>query len=226
VVAWWTPPEPLQHKNLPRGRLSEVLNHGGLLRLDVGVFVLHAVQLAMWVALPALLVQAGLPKQAHWHVYLPAVLASFVVMGATLFPLERRGYLRAVFLGSIGLVALVQMGLFLAAGQPSVGALAALLFVFFCGFNVLEASQPSMASRIAPPHARGAALGVYNTLQSLGFFAGGAVGGWMAKNVGAQGLFATCAGLMLVWLVVAWPMRAPRPRNSAEEVLADEAQAT
>ena len=83
-----------------------------------------------------------------------------------------------------------------------------------------------MASRIAPPHARGAALGVYNTLQSLGFFAGGAVGGWMAKNVGAQGLFATCAGLMLVWLVVAWPMRAPRPRNSAEEVLADEAQAT
>ena len=226
VVAWWTPPEPLQHKNLPRGRLSEVLNHGGLLRLDVGVFVLHAVQLAMWVALPALLVQAGLPKQAHWHVYLPAVLASFVVMGATLFPLERRGYLRAVFLGSIGLVALVQMGLFLAAGQPSVGALAVLLFVFFCGFNVLEASQPSMASRIAPPHARGAALGVYNTLQSLGFFAGGAVGGWMAKNVGAQGLFATCAGLMLVWLVVAWPMRAPRPRNSAEEVLADEAQAT
>jgi len=93
-------------------------------------------------------------------------------------------------------------------------------------FNVLEATQPSMASRIAPPHARGTALGVYNTLQSLGLFAGGAVGGWLIKNVGASGLFATCAGLMLVWLVVAWPMRAPRPRNSAEEVLADEAQAT
>jgi MFS family permease len=226
VIIWWTPPEPVQHKNVPRGKLSEVLAHPGLLRLDVGVFVLHAVQLAMWVAIPALLVQAGLPKAEHWHVYLPAVLASFVVMGMTLFPLERRGYLRATFLGSVGLVALVQVGLWAIAGSPGVPALAGLLFVFFCGFNVLEASQPSMASRIAPPHARGAALGVYNTLQSLGFFAGGAVGGWLSKGDGAAGLFAACAGLMLVWLAVAWPMTAPGARSSAEEVLADEAQAT
>ncbi len=227
IIAWWNPPEPVQHKNLPRGRLAEVLNHGPLLRLNVGVFVLHAVQLAMWMAVPSLLVDAGVAKTQHWHVYLPAVLASFVVMGGTLFPLERRGYLRAVFLGAVGLVGLVQISLLLLAGaHPGVVLLAVLLFAFFCGFNVLEASQPSMVSRIAPPHARGAAMGVYNTLQSLGLFAGGAVGGWLTKNVGMQGLFATCAGLMLVWLVVAWPMRAPRHRNSAEEVLADEAQAT
>src|SRR5207248_10798140 len=118
VVAWWTPPEPTQHKNVPRGKLSEVLRHPGLLRLDVGVFVLHAVQLAMWVAIPALLVQAGLPKELHWQVYLPAVLASFAVMATTLFPLERRGYLRAVFLGAVGLVALVQLGLVWVAREP------------------------------------------------------------------------------------------------------------
>ena len=226
VVLWGAPPEPLQHKNMPRGKLSEVLNHAGLLRLNVGVFVLHAVQLAMWVAIPALLVGAGLPKAQHWYVYLPAVLASFVVMGATLFPLERRGYLRAVFLGSVAVVMLVQLGLLLVADRPGIGVLGLLLFVFFCGFNVLEASQPSMVSRMAPAHARGGALGVYNTLQSLGFFAGGAVGGWLAKNVGAAGLFAVCAGLMLLWLVVAWPMRAPKSERSAQEVLADEAQAT
>jgi MFS family permease len=227
LVVWWTPPEPLQHRNLSRGRMAEVLNHSGLMRLNIGVFVLHAVQLAMWMAIPVLLVDAGVPKALHWHVYLPAVLASFVVMGGTLFPLERRGYLRAVFLGAVGLVGLVQVGLLLLAGShPGVVSLAVLLFAFFCGFNVLEASQPSMVSRIAPAHVRGAAMGVYNTLQSLGLFAGGAVGGWLTKNVGMQGLFATCAGLMLVWLVVAWPMRAPRIRNSAEEVLADEAQAT
>jgi MFS family permease len=226
VVLWGAPPEPLQHKNMPRGKLSEVLNHAGLLRLNVGVFVLHAVQLAMWVAIPALLVGAGLPKAQHWYVYLPAVLASFIVMGATLFPLERRGYLRAVFLGSVAVVMLVQVGLLLVAGRPGIGVVGLLLFVFFCGFNVLEASQPSMVSRMAPAHARGGALGVYNTLQSLGFFAGGAVGGWLAKNVGAEGLFAVCAGLMLLWLVVAWPMRAPKSERSAQEVLADEAQAT
>ncbi|MES2635478.1 MAG: MFS transporter [Pseudomonadota bacterium] len=226
IVLWWTPPEPLQHKNAPRGRLKEVLTHPGLLRLDVGVFVLHAVQLAMWVAIPAMLVQAGLDKANHWHVYLPAVLASFFVMGAVLFPLERRGYLRAVFLASVGVILLVQVGLALLSGSPGLPALGALLFVFFCAFNVLEASQPSMASRIAPAHARGAALGVYNTLQSLGFFAGGAVGGWLAKHVGTQGLFAVSAVLMLIWLVTAWPMRAPPAGRSAEQVLADEAQAT
>ncbi|PHM20271.1 MAG: MFS transporter [Curvibacter sp. PD_MW3] len=213
VVIWLVPPEPQQHKDMPRGRLSEVLTHAGLLRLDFGVFVLHAVQLAMWVAIPALLVQAGLPKADHWWVYLPAVLASFVVMGTTLFPLEKRGYLRAVFLAAIGLIGLVQLGLLWSAQAPSIAVLAVLLFVFFCGFNVLEASQPSLASRIAPPHARGAALGVYNTLQSLGFFAGGALGGWLVKSTGVHGLFVVCTIGMALWLLVAWPMKAPSGRR-------------
>jgi MFS family permease len=225
VVAWWTPPEPRQHKDLPRGKLSEVLTNPALLRLDVGVFVLHAVQLAMWVALPGLLVQAGLAKEHHWYIYLPTVIASFVVMGGTVFPLERRGYLRAVFLWAIGVVAVVQLGLMWVSHAPGLVSLTVLLFVFFCGFNALEATQPSMASRVAPAHARGAALGVYNTLQSVGFFAGGAVGGAMAKHVGYPGLFGACAALMVVWLIAAWPMKPPPPRRSAEEVLADEADA-
>lgn len=209
VVIWWVPAEPLVHKDLPRGRLTEVLRLPALLRLNFGVFVLHGVQLAMWMAVPAMLVQAGLAREHHWWVYLPAVLGSFVVMGGV-FPMEKRGYLRAVFLSAVGLIALVQVGfLAVAANAPGIGALATLLFMFFCGFNVLEATQPSLASRVAPVHARGAAMGVYNTLQSLGFFVGGALGGWLMKHMGAQGLFSVCAGAMLLWLLVAWPMRTP-----------------
>jgi len=210
MVVWGVPPEPAVHKNQPRGKLSEVLRHPGLLRLNFGVFMLHSVQLAMWMAVPALLEQAGLSKEHHWWVYLPAVLASFFVMGGTLFPLERRGYLRAVFLAAIGLIALVQLGLLAtASATPTVTSLGLLMFVFFCGFNILEASQPSMASRIAPPQARGAALGVYNTLQSLGLFAGGLAGGLLVKGYGVQGLFAVCTAATLLWLVIAWPMRPP-----------------
>ncbi|MES1980079.1 MAG: MFS transporter [Pseudomonadota bacterium] len=212
AVIWWVPPEPLVHKDRPRGSVMEVLRDVPLLRLDFGVFILHAVQLAMWVAVPALLVAAGLDKARHWQVYLPAVLLSFLVLGLVLFPLERRGYLRAVFLWAIGIIFVVQLGLLLVSNMAtsSLGWLSALLFLFFCGFNVLEATQPSLASRVAPPHARGAALGVYNTLQSLGFFAGGAIGGWITKAHGVQGLFIVCGGLMLLWLVVAWPMKVPR----------------
>ena len=210
VVLWRVPPEPALHKHQPRGSLTEVLRHAGLMRLNLGVFVLHAVQLAMWVAVPALLVQSGLPKEQHWWVYLPAVLASFFVMGVCLFPLERRGYLRAVFLSAVSLIALVQVGFLIqASGTITLASLSALLFAFFCGFNILEASQPSMASRMAPAHVRGTALGVYNTLQSLGFFAGGLSGGLLVKNYGTPALFWACACAMLVWLLVAWPMKAP-----------------
>jgi len=213
VVFWWVPTEPAQHAEQATQSLAvslaSVLRHPALLRLYFGVFVLHAVQLAMWVALPTMLVQAGLVKDHHWWVYLPAVLGSFVVMGGTLFPLERRGYLRAVFLASVGMIGLVQLGLLgVASGAPTVTMLAVLLFAFFCGFNVLEASQPSMASRIAPGNARGTALGVYNSLQSLGLFTGGALGGWLVKSAGVHALFGTCAVAMLAWLVVAWPMQA------------------
>ena len=163
----------------------------------------------MWVAVPAMLVQAGLVKSEHWHIYLPAVLLSFVAMGG-LFSMERKGKLRAALLGSIVLVLVVQVGLALLSAQsnePSLWVMALLMFLFFCGFNALEASQPSLVSRMAPAPLRGAALGAYNTLQSLGLFAGGALGGAVVKWVGMPGLFTMTAVLTVLWLVLTWPLR-------------------
>jgi len=209
IVRFWTPPEPaLPAAGRVRHSLWGLLVHRDLIRLNFGVFALYAVQLASWVAIPALLIQAGVASADHGWVYLPAVLLSFVVMGMTLFPMERRGLLRPLFLGCIVLVLLVQAAWgMLALSSPPLWLLGVLLFLFFCGFNVLEASQPSLASRLAPTGARGSALGVYNTLQSLGIFAGGAMGGWLLKTVGASGVFMTSAGLMLLWLLVAWGTR-------------------
>jgi MFS family permease len=209
IVRFWTPPEPaLPAAGRVRHSLWGLLVHRDLIRLNFGVFALYAVQLASWVSIPALLIQAGVASADHGWVYLPAVLLSFVVMGVTLFPMERRGLLRPLFLGCIVLVLLVQVAWGVLAGSsPPLWLLGVLLFLFFCGFNVLEASQPSLASRLAPTGARGSALGVYNTLQSLGIFAGGAMGGWLLKTVSASGVFMTSAGLMLMWLLVAWGTR-------------------
>ena len=214
VVRWSVPDEPYTLALSDRSGLAEVVRDIGLMRLNFGVFILHAVQLAMWVAIPAMLVQAGLDKHDHWQIYLPAVLASFVVMGVV-FAMERRGYLRAAFLVAVAMIAVVQLALlWVASITPSLHALAALLFLFFCGFNVLEATMPSLASRVAPTAARGAAMGIYNTLQSLGFFAGGWLGGLGAKLYGTQGIFVSCTLLMVLWLVVAWPMVVPQPKNA------------
>jgi predicted MFS family arabinose efflux permease len=208
VVAWVVPPEPVQHVAQSRGGLREVLADAELLRVDLGVFVLHAVQIAMWLSVPALLVEAGVASADQWKVYLPAVLGSLLVMGGLLFRLERKGYFRAVYLGAIALIALVQLGFLLSLQAPSLWAVAGLLTLYFVGFNTQEASQPSLASRLARPHQRGAALGVYNTLMSLGIFAGGLLGGLVFKLAGSAGIFAASALLMLVWLVLAWPMKA------------------
>ena len=209
VVLWVVPPEPLEHRGGARGGLREVFRHADLVRLNAGVFVLHTVQMSMWVAVPAMLVAAGLPKAEHWQVYLPAVLLSFVLMGG-LFALERRGYLRGALLGSIALVALVQMALGLVATSghaPALWLMGVLLFVFFCGFNALEATQPSLVSRMAPATLRGAALGSYNTLQSLGLFAGGALGGALTRWGSVTDLFIATSALALLWLVLTWPLQ-------------------
>ncbi len=209
VVAWVVPPEPLQHVPPSRGGLQEVLKNAELLRVDLGVFVLHAVQIAMWMSVPALLTEAGVASAAQWKVYLPAVLGSLLILGGLLFRLERKGYFKQVYLGTIALIALVQLGFLLSLNAPSVWAVSLLLCLYFVGFNAQEASQPSLASRLAEPRQRGAALGVYNTLMSLGIFTGGSLGGLVVKTWGSGGIFVFSAALMLLWLLVASPMKAP-----------------
>ena len=186
VVAWVVPAEPLQHVPPSRGGLREVLKNAELLRVDLGVFVLHAVQIAMWMSVPALLTEAGVASAAQWKVYLPAVLGSLLMLGGLLFRLERKGYFRQVYLGTIALMVLVQLGFSAGAcKRRQVWAVALLLGLYFVGFNAQEASQPSLASRLAEPRQRGAALGVYNTLMSLGIFVGGGLGGLGRQDSGA-----------------------------------------
>ncbi|MFN9773442.1 MAG: MFS transporter [Burkholderiales bacterium] len=202
---------------LERTRFREVALDGELLRLNVGIFALHMVQMAMFVVLPAWLVErAQLPLADHWKIYLPVVAASFVLMVPPITWGERAGRLRAVVLASIALILAAQLGY---AAQPvGVWTFAVLLLVFFAAFNVLEATVPSMVSRLAPPDVKGTALGLYNTVQALGLFAGGAIGGWASSRFGGVAVFVLCAGVMAVWFVVAmgarrWPQ--PGGRRAA-----------
>ncbi len=191
----------------------EVLANPLLLRLNFGVFALHLMQTAMWVLLPsALVASGGLTVGEHWKIYLPTVLLSFVFMVPAIIAAEKRGRMKLVFNAAIALLLAVQLGFaFFGAGLLS---LAFWLFLFFVAFNVLEATQPSLISRIAPAHAKGAALGIYNTTQSLGLFLGGALGGFLAKSAGPFAVWGVSAVLAAVWLAVGLGMKMPPPRSA------------
>jgi MFS family permease len=212
VVLRVVPAAPVLPAAPPAARFREVLAHPQLLRLNFGVFALHLMQTAMWVVVPTALVQAGgLPVGEHWKVYLPAVLASFAVMVPAIIAAERHGRMKLVFAAAIALLIAVQAG-FALAGNGLL-PLAVWLALFFVAFNVLEATQPSLISRIAPPHAKGAALGVYNTTQSFGLFLGGALGGALAQFAGPTAVWLASAGLGVAWLLLALGMTVPPPRT-------------
>lgn len=201
---------PRVQTSAPAGQGTRATLHTALLapelfRLNAGIFVLHVVQMAMFVVVPPLLVAAGLPLPGHWKIYLPVVLASFALMLPPVLHADRRNAARPVLLGAVALLALAEAG-FAAAGTQLV-VLALLLLAFFTAFNVLEALIPSLVSRIAPAGARGAALGVYNTAQTLGLFCGGLAGGWIAARHGPAAVFGVCAALSLGWLALAAGMR-------------------
>ncbi len=215
LVVYVVPDVPLVP--VTRVPFREVLGNKELMRLNFGVFTLHLIQMAMFVVVPAMLIDlAGWPLPSHWKVYLPVVLASFLLMLPPVFVGEKRGKMKAVFLGAITLLMLVQIGFWMASidSAASIVTFSILLLGFFIAFNILEASQPSLVSRIAPAAARGTALGVYNTLQAAGLFCGGAVGGWLAQYAGPSSIFLLGTVLTFAWLIIAINMK-NLPRRGA-----------
>lgn len=208
VVKALVPEVPARVHAAPRdagGALRQAVLHPELARLNCGIFVLHMVQMAMFVVVPSLLVQAGLELTEHWKLYLPVVLASFLLMVPPVQFADRENRPKQVLLGAVWLLVAVEAAFWAAGARLAV--LAALMLAFFVAFNVLEALLPALVSRIAPARARGTAIGAFNTAQTLGLFAGGLLGGWAAEYYGAGAVFAAGAALAALWLAVATGMR-------------------
>lgn len=219
VLVWVVPaaPSTLAKAKADDGSSTRaVLLDSQLLRLNVGIFILHTVLMAMFVVIPILLVQGSLPLSEHWKIYFPAVMLSFALMAKPLIVAERRGLMRPLFIGSIVLVLAAQLGLLLLGGTLLLMAL--WLLVFFTGFNILEASLPSLVSRLAPASAKGLALGIYNTAQALGLFAGGALGGAIAARWGSGAVFVLAAIVTAGWWLIALGMREIPVTTASEPV--------
>ncbi|MBL8379598.1 MAG: MFS transporter [Burkholderiales bacterium] len=217
VALWVVPAPPPAVPMAARPRFLSVVLDGELLRLNLGIFSLHLVQMAIFVVIPVALTTSGqLPVGEHWMVYLPVVLVSLAFMMPPVLWGERRGQSRTVLLGAVLAMGAVQMGL--VAGVRHFWVLVVLLLLFFVCFNILEAMLPTLVSRRAPPAAKGAALGVYNTTQSLGLASGGILGGILVKYTGTESVFLFGAAMMFLWFIAAFSMREPVMPGSATRV--------
>ncbi|MHB8623580.1 MAG: MFS transporter [Sulfuricaulis sp.] len=187
-------------------KLLGVLRNRDLLRLNFGIFALHAVQMSMFLVIPFALRQtSGLDINHHWQVYLPVLVVSVVFMVPMIIYGEKKAKLKMVFVTCIALMLVAELA-FIPAIRHFWGIVGAMT-LFFIAFNVLEASLPSIISKVAPTGAKGTAMGVYNTFQSLGLFAGGAIGGFLSYRFGPASVFEFGAILIGIWLLLASHMK-------------------
>lgn len=194
------------------GLLGRCLRDSNLMRLNIGIFSLHAILMAIFVAVPGMFEEQGLPRDDHWLVYLPVMVVAFIAMVPLIIVAETRNKMREVFLFGIASMMLV-LAVAVYLGQLFI-PLIIIVTLFFVAFNLMEASLPSLVSKTVYPGGKGTAMGVYSTFQFFGAFCGGAIGGGLLGRWGSGAVFAGAAVLAGAWLVVAWGMIVPPKSES------------
>ncbi len=193
--------------------MGRVLKDGQLLRLDFGIFCLHLVMTAMFVVLPLLMRgKLGIAAEDHWMVYLPVLGLSVIAMVPFIIIAEKKRKMKAVFVAAVATLSVASYGLYLFS--DGLWGMVAALFVFFTAFNLLEATLPSLISKIAFAGGKGTAMGVYSSSQFFGAFCGGLMGGFVWSSYGMANVFLVCAVILFVWFMVALGMKSPRHMSS------------
>ncbi|GLP97403.1 MFS transporter [Paraferrimonas sedimenticola] len=212
VVAWFVPTPitkaPAGDTTPSPKRLLKMLKDPQLVRLDIGILILHLVLTAVFVALPLDLVDAGLAKERHWQLYFPAFAAAFVLMVPLIIYSMKRNASKQTF--QFAMLLMITSLLIMGFLPHSLWALATALLLFFVGFNFLEASLPSLISKFCPTGEKGSAMGVYSTSQFFGAFLGGMLGGAAYQFVGASGVFFGGALLIIFWFGLSFGMQNPK----------------
>lgn len=206
-------PAQLPHRD-SSAVLSEVkkqLSNRQLWPLNIGIFILHALMVAIFVAIPLQLKQQGLAAEQHSWVYLPVLVVAFILMVPFIIIAEKRRKMKSVVLTGAGIIAVT---LFLMSMANSLWHWVVLLLLYFWGFNLMEASLPSWLSKIAPAGAKGSAMGIYSSMQFLGAFVGGSLGGWILADFNSEILFVGLALLMIFWALIIWRSSPPQHLTS------------
>jgi len=180
-----------------------------LAKLNLGIFILHAIFTASFIAIPINLLQKiGLAANQQWKIYLPSLFLAFIFTLFSVGLAEKYKKIKPFFLGGIAMLVLSEGLLWLAPNYIILTSVS--ICLFFLGFSLLEAFLPSLISRTAPAARKGSALGIYSCSQFFGIFIGGVLGGWLYGQFNFSGVYLFCITLSLFWLIIAYYMQPPR----------------
>lgn len=203
IVRWHRDAEPELHSFI------KLLVAPELAKLNIGIFILHAIFTASFVVIPISLINyAGLTAHNQWHLYLPTLFVAFVLTLILIGISERKQQIKPYFLTGISILIIAETFLWLAPIHNTFIVLG--ICAFFTGFSLLEAFLPSLISRTAPADRKGSALGIYSCSQFLGIFVGGVFGGWLYGKFSFSGVYLFCIALAFIWLIFAFLMQPPR----------------
>ena len=191
-----------------RATLGSVLSDSQLLRLDAGVFILHMALTAIFVVVPLMLRdQYQIIPAQHWKVYLTVMVASLVLLVPTIIMSERLKKTKTVF--SLAIIVCAVGLLVMAWSSQNFMVFFVSMVMFFWGFNFLEASMPSLVSKLSNPLNKGMSMGVFSSSQFLGAFTGGVAAGFLLQNFDQNAVFLFAFIMFLIWFLVAFSMQAP-----------------
>ncbi|MBE9532698.1 MAG: MFS transporter, partial [Proteobacteria bacterium] len=213
VLHLWvpTPTRLVNHRDIEpsKQQFLNVFRNPDIMRMVFSIMILHCLLTISFFALPiALFKEAGLPTDQHALAYLPVLILAFISMVPFIIIAEKYRKMKPVFIGAIATLVIAQIGWsFL---TDSIAGMLFCLWLFFTAFNILEASLPSLMSKLSPLANKGTAMGVYSSAQFIGAFIGGISGGFVFTQFGLSGVFITGAVLTTIWLIFILPMRAPK----------------
>ena len=205
VLWWWTPNPKVSSRSkglkFNKENARNLLGNRSLFGFYIGIFILHFSLTAFFVVVPLELVdqlQWGLAD--HWKLYVPILVMSVVGMVPVLVLAHKWQKHRLAL--AVGIFLMMAAQIVFAVPEEHIMSVVVGLWLYFCGFNALEAMLPSLVSRLAPAGARGTVMGIYNTFEFTGIFLGGLCSGVVYSVYGALGVYTLSLGVLGVWLVV------------------------
>jgi len=153
----------------------------------IGVFFLHILSMMFFYIISFILQSKNIILADQWKFYLPILTISFILAAKIIKNLEKQKRNIQISYISIVCLAIANLGLIFTS-SISIYSFSILVLIYFTGFNILEIFQPSILSKLSNAQTKGATMGVYYSIQSLGMFCGAVSAGIASRFADIYGM--------------------------------------